>query len=89
MDRHDPREPQQRSQSMIILRNVLLAANGCFLLLGVSAALGGNLTLLRVQIAILMIYLVLDFFYLSLTYPRRTISEYLALFRGDASILPN
>lgn len=73
---------------MIILRNVLLTLNGLFLLLGIPVALGGNVTLLRVQITILMVYLVLDFFYLSLTYPRRTVSEYLALFRGDASTIP-
>jgi hypothetical protein len=74
--------------SMIILRNVLLAANGCLLIMGIWAIPGGDVAPLRVLGAMVMIYLVLDFFYLALTYPRGTISRYRALFLGDASTAP-
>jgi hypothetical protein len=73
--------------SVITLRNVLLAANGCLLIMGIWA-IASDLALLRVLSAMAMIYLVLDFFYLSLTYPRGTISRYRALFLGAASTAP-
>lgn len=72
---------------MIVLRNVLLAANGCLLIMSIWA-IASDPALLRVLSAMAMIYLVLDFFYLSLTYPRGTISRYRALFLEDASTAP-
>ena len=69
---------------MISLRNVLLAVNGCFLLMAVPA-LGGSLTIGRIEIAIVMIYLVLDFAYLALTYPPRKFSEYVSLLKSDST----
>ena len=67
---------------MIFLRNSLLTANGLFLLMGIpfvktTYEIGWALPI------VLAIYLVLDFIYLSLTYPQRPFREYLSLFRGE------
>jgi hypothetical protein len=70
-----------RNRALLIpLRNMLLAANGCFLLMGIPV-FGGSLAIGKTGIAIVLIYLVLDFAYLSLTYPQRKFSEYLDLFK--------
>jgi hypothetical protein len=66
---------------MIALRNVLLTINGATFLLLVFAGSPPNV-LKWLSIAIL-IYFVLDFVYLSLTYPQHTISENLARFKGE------
>jgi hypothetical protein len=65
---------------LIPLRNVLLAANGCLLLMGIPV-LGGSLTIGKIGIAIVLIYLVIDFAYLSLSYPQQKFSECLDLFK--------
>jgi asparagine N-glycosylation enzyme membrane subunit Stt3 len=72
---------------MIPLRNVLLSANGCLFIM-IIWALAGDPATLKVLGALVVIYLVLDFFYLSLTYPRGTISRNRALFLRDASTAP-
>ena len=70
-----------RNRALLIpLRNMLLAAYGCFLLMGIPV-FGGSLAIGKTGIAIVLIYLVLDFAYLSLTYPQRKFSEYLDLFK--------
>ena len=65
---------------MIALRNVLLSINGASFLLLLYERVKGNEGLGWLPAAI-MIYLVVDFAYLSLTFPRRRLSEYWALFR--------
>jgi hypothetical protein len=71
---------------MIPLRNVLLAINGCFLLMAILA-FRGDFSIGKIQISIAVIYLVLDFIYLALTYPPRKFSEYLSLFKNRATPL--
>ena len=66
---------------MILLRNVLLSVNGLLLMLSLTIVRSSNLG--WVLPTILIAYLILDFVYLSLTYPRRTISEYVALLTGS------
>jgi hypothetical protein len=62
---------------------VLLTINGaCFLLL-VWALAGNAPEILKWLATIILVYLVLDFVYLSLTYPKRPFAEYLELFRGE------
>jgi hypothetical protein len=69
---------------MITLRNVLLSINGACLTLLLYEHVKGNEGLEWLPAAI-TIYLVVDFAYLSLTYPRRRLSEYFALLKyGEA-----
>jgi hypothetical protein len=67
---------------MITLRNVLLSTNGLLLLLLLYQLFQADPGLHWLPYAT-MLYLVTDFVYLSLTFPKRRFSEYLALFRGD------
>jgi hypothetical protein len=69
---------------MILLRNVLLAINGCFLLMAIPA-FRGDLSIGKIEIGVVAIYLVLDFAYLALTYPTRKFSEYVSLLKNDSA----
>lgn len=68
---------------MLALRNALLAINGaCFLLL-VCVIFIAPPDLIHWLPIVILVYFVLDFIYLSLSYPRNRISHYLALFIGN------
>jgi hypothetical protein len=70
---------------MIALRNVLLTANGALLLL-VPAAIKDQGT--AWVLYVFMAYLLVDFAYLALTYPRRPFAEYVVALFSETPITP-